>query len=390
MDIGQIQGYLKEHQLDGWLMADFHARNSVAVEMLGLTGVLTRRSFYFIPVEGTPVGLVPEIEKAKFQHLPGTLIPFSGYRAMEKELTLILKGHKSVTMEYSHLGRLPYIGLLDAGTVELVHSMGVEVVSSADLVAAFQARLTGEQIATHRDAVLKLMEAKDDAFAFIAQSLKDSAPVTEYDVSQRIFERFGKHGMICDFPPICAVDGNAGNPHYEPTAERSTRIVKGHLILIDLWARHDSETGIYGDITWMAYAGRKDEIPERYVSMFDVIVRARDKAVSFLEENLPIRPVYGSEVDDACRQVVIDAGFGEFFTHRTGHSITTAAHGSGPNIDNLETEDRRMLQPGHLFSLEPGIYKSDCGFRTEIDCLITSDGCEVTAKPLQTEITALL
>ncbi|MCK4461173.1 MAG: aminopeptidase P family protein, partial [candidate division Zixibacteria bacterium] len=217
MDIDKIQGYLREHQLDGWLMADFHARNSVAVEMLGLTGVLTRRSFYFIPVEGTPVGLVPEIEKAKFQHLPGTLIPFSGYRAMEKELTLILKGHKSVAMEYSRMGRLPYIGLVDAGTVEMVRSMGVEVVSSADLVAAFQARLTREQIATHRDAVLKLIEAKDDAFAFITQSLKDSTPVTEYDVSQRIFERFKTHGMTTDFAPICAVDGNAGNPHYQPT-----------------------------------------------------------------------------------------------------------------------------------------------------------------------------
>jgi len=390
MDIEQIQEHLREQQLDGWLMADFHARNNIAVEMLKLTGVLTRRSFYFIPAEGTPTALAPEIEKSKFQHLPGELIPFSGYREMEQELTRILKGCRWVAMEYSRMGRLPYVGLVDAGTVELVRSMGVEVVGSSDLVAAFQARLTSAQIAAHREAVTRLYAAKDDAFDFIARSLSGSAPITEYDVSRRIWDSFFPQKMTCEYAPICAVDANAGNPHYQPTADKSQPITKGSLILLDLWAKLRSDVGVYADITWMAYAGTPDEIPEKYASLFDVVVRARDQAVSFLETHLRDRPVYGSEVDDACRQVVEEAGFGRYFTHRTGHSIATAGHGSGPNIDNLETEDQRLLQSGHLFSLEPGIYMSDCGFRTEIDCLITGDGCEVTTQPMQREIVALL
>ena len=390
MDIEKIQEYLKEHELDGWLMADFHARNDVAVDMLGLKGVLTRRSFYFIPVEGTPVGLIPEIEKSKFAHLPGELKPFAGYRVLEKELARLLKGLKWVAMEFSPMGRLPYIGLVDAGTVEMVRSMGVEVVSSADLVAAFQACLSEAQIATHHEAASKLMEIKDGAFSLIARSLAEGKPVTEYDVSQHILAQFKANNMVCDFDPICAVDGNAGNPHYQPTALKSETIQKGHLILIDLWAKLKTEDGIYGDITWMAYAGTRDEIPAKYVSIFDVIVRARDAAISFMEDSMQERPVYGSEVDDACRAVVAEAGFGDRFTHRTGHSIGTHGHGSGPNIDNLETEDRRILQPGHLFSIEPGIYMDDCGFRTEIDCLITDGGCEVTTLPKQTGILALL
>jgi Xaa-Pro aminopeptidase len=390
MDIEKIQEHLKEHELDGWLMADFHARNDVAVEMLRLKGVLTRRSFYFIPVEGTPTGLIPEIEKGKFAHLPGELKPFAGYRSMEIELASLMEGCKWVAMEYSRMGRLPYIGLVDAGTVEMVRSMGVEIVSSADLVAAFQARLSEPQIAAHREAAANLMEIKDGAFPLIARSLTEGKPMTEYDVSQYILARFKENGMVCEFDPICAVDGNAGNPHYQPTAQKSETIQKGQLILIDLWAKLKTEDGIYGDITWMAYAGTKEVIPEKYVSMFDVIVRARDAAISFMEESMQERPVYGSEVDDACRAVVVEAGFGDYFTHRTGHSIGTHGHGSGPNIDNLETEDRRILQSGHLFSIEPGIYMDDCGFRTEIDCLITDGGCEVTTLPRQTGILALL
>ena len=390
MDIEKIQRYLKDNELDGWLMADFHARNDVAIDMLGIKGVLTRRSFYFIPAEGTPVGLIPEIEKGKFAHLPGELKPFAGYRVLEKELASLMKGLKWVAMEFSPMGRLPYIGLVDAGTVEMVRSMGVEVVSSADLVAAFQARLSEAQIATHRKAAAKVVEIKEGAFSLIARSLVDGKPVTEFDVSQYILAQFKNNNMVCDFDPICAVDGNAGNPHYQPTAEKSETIQKGHLILIDLWAKLNIDDGVYADITWMAYAGTRDEIPEKYISMFNVITRARDAAVSFIKESMQERPVYGSEVDDACRAVVIEAGFGDKFTHRTGHSIGTLVHGSGPNIDNLETEDRRILQQGHLFSIEPGIYMNDCGFRTEIDCLITNDSCEVTTLPNQAEILALL
>ncbi len=390
LDIDRIQTYLKEHELDGWLMADFHARNDIAVELLELKGVLTRRSFYFIPAEGEPTGLIPEIEKSKFTHLPGELKPFAGYREMERELANLLEAHKWVAMEYSRMGRLPYIGLVDAGTVEMVRSMGVEIVSSADLVAAFQARLTEAQAALHREAADILMEIKDGAFKLIADAVSNDRVITEYDVSRHILGKFKENDLVCEYNPICAVDANAGNPHYQPTADKSECIARGNLILIDLWAKHNIPDGIYGDITWMAYAGTREEIPEKYNKMFDVIVRARDAAITFIEENMRQRPVYGSEVDDACRAIIEEAGYGEYFTHRTGHSIGTHGHGSGPNIDNLETEDRRLLQSGHLFSIEPGIYMDDCGLRTEIDCLITDDGCEVTTLPKQTCILALL
>jgi len=389
MDINQIQSYLCEHGFDGWLLADFHGRNDVAVAFLQLTGIVTRRSFYFIPAEGEPAALVNPIEVEKFKHLTGRKIICRGYKMLESELARLLASHKRVAMEYSPLGRLPYIGLVEAGTVELVRSFGVEIISSADLVAAFQARLTDRQIEAHRKAAVNLVRIKSDAFNFIAEALKKGSDIDEYDVCRFILDAFEKNDMTTRFGPNCSVEANAGNPHYEPTASVRAPIKKGQLVLIDMWAKEKSTDGVYGDITWMAFAGTKDEIPERYRRIFETLVEARDTAVAYLKEHIGSREVYGFEVDDACRGVVEKAGFGDYFTHRTGHSITSSEHGPGPNIDNLETEDRRLLQPGHLFSIEPGIYYEDCGFRTEINVLITGHGPEVTTLPLQTEITAL-
>ncbi len=389
MNIKGIQDYLKEQQLDGWLLADFQGRNSVAVELLGLKGIITRRSFYFIPQEGSPTVVVHAIERDKFQRLPGEIKTYSNYKVLEQKLSTLLSGCRRAAMEYSPRGRLPYIGLVDAGTIELIRDMGVEIVSSADLVATFQARLSVEQVASHRIAASNLIEIKNSSFAYIAQSLKENKRITEFDVSRFILDQFEKCDMTTDHPPICAVDANAGNAHYEPAADTAAVINMGQLILIDLWAKIKHPDGVYADITWMAYAGKKEEIPSRYHEIFGVLVKARDKAVSFVREKVDTRSVYGSQVDDVCRMVVTDAGYGEYFTHRTGHSITTVDHGPGPNIDNLETEDRRKLQRGHLFSIEPGIYLSDCGFRTEINVLITHNGAEITTLPLQTAITPL-
>jgi Xaa-Pro dipeptidase len=389
MDIPKIQAFLVEHELDGWLLADFHGRNTVAVQMLGLTGIITRRSFYYIPADGSPVGLVHAIEKTKFKSVPGSLITFSGYAQLEEQLALLLAGAKRVAMEYSPMGRLPYVGLVDAGTIELVRHVGVEIASSADLVAAFQATLSVEQMAAHRIAAHNLIEIKTRAFAYIADALKADRRITEHEVAAYIKDQFAKYDMTAADGPICAVDSHAGDPHYEPNPDEPTAIAKGNLILLDLWAKLTIPNAPYADITWMGFAGTEAEIPKRYHELFAVIVEARDKAVSFLRENVDRRPVAGFEVDDTCRAVVKAAGYGENFTHRTGHSITSTEHGPGPNIDNLETEDRRRLQKGHLFSIEPGLYFDDCGFRTEIDCLIGHDGCEVTTLPLQTAITPL-
>lgn len=389
MDIKAIQQYLSEHEIEAWLLADFHARNSIAVEMLKLDGIVTRRSFYLIPAIGEPLGLVHAVEQTKFADLPGKKITYSGYQQLERELGSALEGRGKVAMEYSPKGRLPYIGLVDAGTVELVRSLGVEIISSADLVAKFQARLSVEQIAMHRIAANNLIEIKSEAFAHIARSLQDGRSITEYDVMRFILERFEHFDMLTKHSPICAVDGNAGDPHYEPTKQKSATIKRGQLILIDLWAKLKQPDAAYADITWMGYAGKKEDIPAKHTELFAILVEARDAAVSFVHKSIETCPVHGCDVDDVCRAVIEKAGYGEQFVHRTGHSITTDEHGAGPNIDNLETEDRRKLQKGHLFSIEPGIYMSDCGFRTEIDMLIGHNGGEVTTLPLQTEILPL-
>ncbi len=390
MNIEQIQSYLREHDLDGWLMADFHGRNEIAMRMLDITGMVTRRSFYFIPAEGEPTALVHSIEAARFTHVPGRHIRFSGYAHLESTLHDVLHGVRRVAMEYSPMGRLPYVGLVEAGTVELIRNFGIEIVSSADMVALFTAALSAEQMAMARMAARNVIEIKDRTFEFISRSLKDGASLTEYDVCRFIRGCFEEYDMSTDDGPNCSVDANAGNPHYEPSATASATIRNGQLILVDLWARIKHDHGVYGDITWMAYVGSRTEIPRKYVDIFSVVAQARDRAVAYLREHIDTRPVYGYEVDDACRQVIEQAGYGKHFTHRTGHSITTSIHGTGPNIDNLETEDRRRLQKGHLFSIEPGIYLDDCGFRSEIDVLIGHDGIEVVTLPLQTEITALL
>lgn len=390
MDLSGIQTWLQQHELDGWLMADFHARNGIATQFWGIDGMLTRRSFYFIPASGEPTGLVHAIEKAKFTGLPGKLIPFSAYTLLEQELTDLLKDCRRVAMEYSPNGRLPYIGLVDAGTIEFIKSLGIEIVSSADLVANFQARLSVEEIAMHRMAAANLIKIKDETFAHISETLRNQARLTEYDVVRYMLDRFEHYDMHTESGPNCSVGAHAGDPHYEPSAEGSSVIEPGQLVLIDLWAKLKRPDSVYGDITWMAFAGREHEIPAEYKTLFAAVTAGRDKAVSFLRENIEKRPVYGYEVDDACRGSIRAAGYGPQFVHRTGHSITWDIHGQGPNIDNLETEDRRRLQKGHLFSIEPGLYSNQYGFRSEIDVLVGHEGIEITTLPLQSGIVPLL
>jgi len=390
MQINDIQDYLVKHDLDGWLMADFHGRNTIAVQFLGLSGIVTRRSFYFIPAAGDPVALVHAIEKDKFRDVPGQIRTYSSYRHLEDQLTNIVRPVDRVAMEYSPMGRLPYVGLVDAGTIELVRDMGVEIVSSADLVARFQARLSAEQIAAHRMAARNVIDVKEDAFAHVAAAIKDGRTLTEHDICRFILERFAALDMETASGPICAIDSHAGDPHYEPPETGSTEIAEGQLILIDLWARLKHAWGVYADITWVGYTGSRDDVPEKHARTFEIAAQARDKAVKFLRDNSETRPVCGYEVDNVCREVINAAGMGDHFTHRTGHSITSSEHGTGPNIDNLETEDRRKLQKGHLFSIEPGIYLPDYGVRTEINVLMGHDGVEVTTLPIQEEIKPLL
>jgi Xaa-Pro aminopeptidase len=282
---------------------------------------------------------------------------------------------------------LPYIGKVDAGTLELIRSFGIEIVSSANLVAKFDACLSADQINTHRAAVTRLFDIKDAAFSLVKKHIETEKKITEYDIVKFILDCVDRAGMITDDPPICAVGPNGGNPHYVPTRDGAAEIGRDDLMLIDLWARLNKPKSVFGDITWMCYTG--NEIPQKYAEHFAVVCMARDAAVKFIEQNWDSRKIYGYQVDDVCRNVIEHADMGNHFTHRTGHSISEDAHGPGPNIDNLETEDRRQLMPGHLFSIEPGLYFEDHGVRTEINVLITESGPEITFTPVQREIIAL-
>lgn len=382
-----IQGELAKNGIDGWLIYDFHAHNDIAVRFLNLTGIITRRSFYLIPASGTPVAFVHAIEKKPFQDLPGEKIYYSSYRILEEELRKALEGKRRLAMEYSPHGRLPYIGKIDAGTIELIRSFGVEIVSSANLVARFDACLSEAQIKTHHQAVGHLFAIKDAAFKLIKKRLETGKKITEYDIVTFLLDAFERAGMVTDEPPICAVGANGGNPHYVPTESTAAEITRDGLVLIDLWAKMDVPRSVYGDITWMCFAG--SELPQRYEDHFALVCRARDEAVKFIADNWGQRRIYGYQVDDVCRGVIMQAGLGGNFTHRTGHSIAQEPHGPGPNIDNLETEDRRQLMPGHLFSIEPGLYFDDYGVRSEIDVLITDDGPVITQTPVQDRIVML-
>jgi Xaa-Pro aminopeptidase len=389
MEIQKIQEYLIEHKFAGWLLADFHARNSIAMDVLKIDGMVTRRSFFYIPAEGEPIMLTSFIDSDIYKDAPGKIIVFRNYKKLEQHLEEILPKGGKLAMEYSESNRLPYIGLVDAGTIELIRSYGCEIVSSADLVANFQARLSAEQIAAHRIAANNVVDVKNKAFEFIAKSIEDGKQIKEYDVVKYILNQFDDLEMDPDHEPSVCVNANASIPHYAPSADASSEIKKGDLILIDLWAKLRHKDGVFADITWMAYAGTKDEMPEKYAELFEVLRNARDTAVEFIRSRIDNQPVFGADVDDACRAVIENAGYGEFFTHRTGHSITSEIHGTGPNIDNLETEDTRKLQKGHLFSVEPGIYLPECGLRSEINVLIGHNGVEITTLPLQEEILTL-
>ena len=390
LDIPKIQSYLKEHNLDGWLLADFHGYNRIAMDFLNVTGFVTRRMFYLIPADGEPICLVNPIEEILYKHLPGEIRPCFGYKKVEAALAEILRGKKRIAMEYSPSGRLPYIGLVDAGTIEQVSQHVEKIVSSADLIANFEARLSDEQVALHRQAAKLVLTIKDQAFEYVTDSLRNGSTITEYDVAQFVLKKFTENNMETDHAPICGVDGNAGNPHYEAVNGKSAEIKKGQLLLLDLWGKLKQPHAVFADITWMAFCGQKEEIPQRLSNIFSTVAKARDAAVEYLYSNFGKKPLYGADADDACRNIINQTKYAKNFTHRTGHSIGTSVHGAGPNIDNLETEDRRILQSGHLFSVEPGIYLDDCGFRSEIDLLMTENGPEITTLPLQTEITPLL
>jgi Xaa-Pro dipeptidase len=380
----RIQRELREQRLDAWLLFDFRGLNPIASAVLGLPG-LSRRYFVLIPAEGRPIALTHRIEQQPWSGWIGENRVFLAWQELEAELSRLLSGRRAVAMEYSGRDAVPYVDLIPAGVVELVRSAGVEVVSSADLVSAFHARWSPEGEASHRRTAALLQEVAAGAFRRIGESLAAGAEPTEWSLREWIRRALRERGLRVGADCTVAVNANAANPHYGSTAEAHAPILRGDLVLIDLWGKED-ERAVYADQTWMGYVGT--EVPERLREIWTAVRDARDAAVDLARSRWSAgEPVAGYELDDAARGLIRARGFGEAFLHRTGHSIDRELHGSGPNLDNLETRDGRRLIRGIGFSVEPGIYLAgDVGFRSEIGVFMGADGPEVTTPDPQTEV----
>jgi Xaa-Pro dipeptidase len=392
-ELKKFQDNIKKMNLDGWLFYDFRGSNDLALNILEVPKEkhLTRRFFYFIPAEGIPFKIVNAIEAGNLDHLPGTKLTYANHSSLDYNLREILKGAKTIAMEYSPMNAIPYVSKVDGGTIEKIKSLGIEIKSSADLISLFDAVWSDDQLNDNKPVADALYDIVLDAFKFIGDHLKGGKKVTEYDVQQFILTEFSNRGYITDHPPIVGVNENSANPHYAPTKDTFKEIRKNDFVLIDLWAKVDKEEGVWSDITWVGYAG--SEIPEKYKKVFDIVAEARDSAFNLVKERFAKRQeVRGYEVDDASRSVIEKAGYGEYFIHRTGHSITNSLHGSGAHIDNYESKDERLLLPSTSFSIEPGIYiAGDFGVRSEIDVVITSDGEVIsTGKEMQKAVIPIL
>jgi len=388
----QIQSLLQRAKLSGWFLYDFRGLNPIAQRVAPLPehAMLSRRWAYWIPAEGEPVWLVHAIEQGPFQHLPEQTFTYSSWQSFEEALLALTDGPGPIAGEYSPDCGIPYVSYIDAGTAEQLRRLGYDLHSSADLIQTVYATWTPAQLASHRAAVQICMDAKDAAFKQIARRLHSGIPTTELDIQQFILERFAEADLDPDHPPIVAVNENAGNPHYSPTPDHNSPIRPGDLILIDLWGRlQDDPDAIFADMTWMGYAG--EQPPEAMQQVFDIVASARDAAIALVKQRTAAgETLHGWEVDDAARNVILEAGYGEYFFHRTGHSIDTSTHGSGVNIDNLETRDTRSIIPNIGFSIEPGVYLPEFGVRLEITMFIHADYAEVTTLPLQREFITMV
>ncbi len=401
MVLTAIQSALREHNLDGWLFYDHHHRDPIAYRILGLDedSFVSRRWFYFIPAEGEPRKLVHRIEAGKLDSLPGTKDAYSSWQELEQKLETMLDGADTIAMQYSPRNAIMYVAMVDAGTVELIRSMGKKVVSSADLVSVFEAVLTEQQIATHFEAQRRLDAVLAAGWKYIGESVRANTPITEFDVVEFLLSGMQKAGLWTDHGPNCSAGPNSADSHYEPTRETSRTIRNGDFILIDIWAKlaahgqpdQPDPTAIWYDITWTGVVGRDPSAREQLI--FNTVRDARDAAIEAVQRAYAQgRPIAGWEADDAARAVIRDAGFGDFFTHRTGHNIAVILHGNGAHLDNLETHDERLLLPNTCFSVEPGIYfPGEFGIRSEVNMITqppTPDhaGSAIVTGPIQREL----
>ena len=390
--IADVQSHLQQEQIDGWLLFDFHGQNPLARDFLQVSPdhLITRRYFYWIPSRGEPIQLLHQIEPHVLEHLPGSKISYLTYQELESSLKHILKGAKTVAMEYSPRNAIPYLSKVDAGMVELVRSFQIDVVSSGGFLQYYTCVLTDEQLVTHLDAAAFLDRTAAKTWDMIASHLKASQPIDEHGVRTFIASEFKQHGYSAEALPICAVNAHSANPHFEPAQTGSSPIKKGDLVLIDLWCKKTVPGSIYGDITRIGFAGPRPT--PRHEEIFSLVRKAQQVATEYVAKRWKAREkILGCEVDQVCRQVIEEGGYGPYFTHRTGHNIYTQDHGPGTHIDSLETCDTRPLIPRTCFSIEPGIYlPGEFGIRCEYDIYLNPNGSIQVTGGSQDEITCLL
>ena len=389
MNLSEMQQDLQAAKLGGWLFYDFRGRDPIAQRILQLPPHMrTRRWYYFVPAKGTPKKLVHKIESQSLASLPGETLYYAGQDELRKNLAKLVARAKTVAMQYSPKNEIPYVAMVDAGTVELVRGAGPKVVSSADLVQKYEACWTPEQLEGHLAAGRAIDRIVRDAFALAAGRAREKKPMTEWELREFIRKEFLAEGIVADEGPDIAVNEHASDPHYGPSPDRPTPIREGDLLLLDVWGKLKKPGSVYYDITWMGYLGAK--VPEKQAKIFAVLREARDRAVDLIKNGRAKgKPLQGWQVDKAARGVIEKAGYGKYFFHRTGHSIGESVHGNGVNMDGLETKDVRHLIPGTCTSIEPGIYLPEFGVRTEVNVYIGEKEARVTGA-VQNEILALL
>ena len=383
---------LTKARLDGWLFYDFRLSDPLAYRILGLSddGIATRRWFCYVPAHGRPQAIVSAVEAHRLDPLDAEKIVYSSHDEMLVALRVALDGARRIAMNYSPGCAIPYVSRVDAGTIEIIRAMGVEVVTASDLIQRFEATLTLEQLASHRRAARALRSIVDETFNEIGQLISSGLPVSEFSVQESVMARFAAQGLITHSPPIVAVNEHSADPHYGPSAKHDPAIRRGDFVLLDLWAKETAADSIYADFTWVAFAD--DKVHAEHARVFRIVADARDAAVDMVQRRVAAGElVSGREADRAARSVIEAAGFGEAFVHRTGHSIGREVHGTGANLDSLETLDDRTLIDRTCFSVEPGIYlPGKFGVRLELDMTIENGRATVSGEPRQREIAALL
>ncbi|HUM04401.1 MAG TPA: M24 family metallopeptidase [Terriglobales bacterium] len=388
IEIDAIQSELRARGIDAWLFCDHHHRDAIAYRILHLPESLmvSRRWFYLIPAEGEPVKVVHRIEPFHLESLPGRQLVYASWQQLLSSLETALSPYQRIAMQFSPRNLIFTVSLVDGGTIDLVKSLGKDVVSSANLVAKFEAAWTPQQIASHfaaRDSVDSIVQA---VFPEIRKQV-DRGGATEYAIQQWLVECFRREDLISDSPPIVAVNQNSSNPHYAPTADHSSAIAAGDFVLLDVWAKKNTPDAVYYDISWTGFVG--PQAPERVREIFVIVCRARDAAIAKVQQTITAgSTLCGWEVDKAARDVIEAAGYSQYFNNRTGHSIGTEVHGNGANMDNFEVRDEREVIANSCFSIEPGIYLPEFGLRSEINMLVRERSAEITGR-MQNSVIAI-